>query len=168
MINYYIKRINLPGKQYSLSLSVFNPHYKNFPNDSIKETTIDYREELIIHVGPISLNLPAHQRKYTKYFDFWTKDLMIGGNSRFTLRLDKEEFNGPYVHIPFVLPKKRLNLLSLFSILTLGLFILGSSNAISSIAANYGLTFISEWFVGIVGTVLTAIPIAWLELKEFK
>jgi len=156
-----------PGKQYSLTFAVFHPHYKNFNAEDLKENAVDFPEELILRVGPKTLNLPARQRKYTKYFDFWTKDLMVGGKSRLVVRLEKEEFNGPYIQIPFVLRRKRLRLISLFSILTIGLFILGSSSTIASIATSYGLTFISQWLVGMVGTVLSAAPIAWLQLRKF-
>jgi hypothetical protein len=156
-----------PGKQYSLTFAVYHPHYTNFDAQDLKENAVDFPEEMLRHVGPKTFSLPARQRKYTKYFDFWAKDLMVGGKSRLVVRLEKEEFNGPYIQIPFVLRCKRLQLVSLFFSLTIGLFILGSSSAIASIAASYGLTFISQWVVGMVGTVLSAAPIAWLQLRRF-
>lgn len=77
------------GKQYSLAFAVYHPHYTNFSAQDLKENVVDFPEEMLRHVGPKTFSLPAHQRKYTKYFDFWTKDLMVGGKSRLVVRLKR-------------------------------------------------------------------------------
>jgi hypothetical protein len=159
-----------PGKQYSLAFAVYHPHYKNFGIEDIKQNAVDFPDQLLHKVGRRICSLPARQRKYTKYFDIWTRDLMTGGKSGIVVRLENDEFNGPSIYIPFVLHRKRLQLASLFLCLAVGLFLLGSSTAIASMAAYYKFTYVSqttlEWISAISGTVLSLLPIAWLELKR--
>jgi hypothetical protein len=159
-----------PGKQYSLVFAVSHPHYENFRVGDVKENAIDFPEGLLHHVGSKTCRLPTRQRKYTQYFDFWTKDLATGGKSEMSVRLEDDEFNGPSFHIPFILRPKRFQLASLFLTLAVGLLLLGSSGAIASMATSSGFTYLSqsslEWIIGIFGTVLSLLPIAWLELKR--
>jgi hypothetical protein len=155
----------LPGKQYSLRFAVYQPHYKLFQTNDLKENIVDFPDELISHVGPKSVSLPAHQRKYTKYFDFWTQDLMAGGKSRFTVRLEGDEFNGPYVQLPFVVKPKRFQLTTLILLLVIGFLMLGLSDEIASIANSLGFIFVRRWMPGFLGAILSSFPIAWLEMK---
>jgi hypothetical protein len=159
-----------PGKQYSLAFAVYHPHYQNFCVGDVKENTIDFPEGLLHHVGSKTCKFPSRQRKYTKYFDFWTKDLTTGGKSAISVRLEDDEFNGPSFQIPLVLRPKRLQLASLFVSLSIGLLMLGSSGAIASMAISSGFTYLSQsnlqWVIGILGTALSVLPIAWLELKR--
>jgi len=159
-----------PGKQYSLVFAVYHPHFENFPVEDVKENVIDFPEGLLHHVGPKSCRLPARQRKYTQYFDFWTKDLTTGGKSEISVRLEGNEFNGPSFRIPFILRRKSFQLASLFVTLAVGLLMLGSSGAIASMATSSGFTYLSqsnlEWTIGIFGTVLSLLPIAWLEVRR--
>lgn len=158
-----------PGRQYSLVFAVYHPHYLNFDSNDLKENTVDFSDELLNHVGLKTFNLPAHQKKYTKYFDFWAKDLMRGGKSKLVIRLEKDEFNGPYIQIPFIIRRKRLQLISLLFILFVGLFMLsGNIASITTIfLANYGIN-IPEWIIGVFGTILSVFPIAWLQIKEIQ
>jgi hypothetical protein len=149
---------------------VYHPHYSNFKDSDIKENVIDFPEELLHHVGPKTCSLPAHQRKYTKYFDFWTKDLMTGGKSMIVVRLKKEEFIGPYVQIPFIIRRKRLQLWLLLLVLMVGLILLGMSDVIAFTINSYVFKAISkeafQLLICVLGTVMSMLPIAWLELKR--
>jgi hypothetical protein len=90
---------------------------------------------------------------------------MAGGKSRFTVRLQGDEFSGPYVQLPFAVKRKRFQLGTLILILIIGFLMLGLSDEIASMANGLGFVFVKRWMPGILGAILSMSPIAWLEIK---
>lgn len=157
------------GSQYCLMLSVYNPHLKNFKANSFKELIIDFDSRLISHVGSERLDLPQRQKKYTKYFDFLTKEPIVSGRSQLLIRGEKDDFNTPYVTIPIVLHTRKMEIIGILGCLVLGLFILGAastlSGVIASVISNTEAEPQVEVALSVIGTILSALPIAWLEIK---
>lgn len=131
---------------------------------------IDFDAKLISHVGSVELDLPLRQSRYTKYFDFRTKEPIVSGKSQFIIRGDKDDFNTPSVQIPIVLPTKKIEVIGIFSSLIMGIFILGATDIIADTIVSLFSVSEAELRIRlaliIIGTILSALPIAWLEIKR--
>jgi len=158
------------GNEYCLVLGIYNPHFENFDINDFRKLIIDFDTKLVSHVGSVELDLPLRQRKYTKYFDFHTKEPIVSGKSQLTIRGDKDDFNAPFVRIPFVLPTKKREVIGIFSSLVMGIFILGATDIIGDLIASLFNVSEAELSIrlalSIIGTILSALPIAWLEIKR--
>jgi len=162
------------GKEYCLVLSVYHPHFKNFQKDNIRKLVINFDSKLISHVGSVELDLPLRQRKYTKYFDFHVKEPIISGKSRLVIHGDGDDFNAPSVQLSFVLSTKKKGIIGVIGGLGIGIFILGAIDILTnSIASLFQLPPTESLLrtriglaLAIIGTALSTLPIAWLELKR--
>ena len=162
------------GKEYTLAISVYIPHYKNFPKNEIRKLVFDFDSKLISHVGSIEIDLPLAQRKYTKHFNFRVKETITGGKSNFVIHGDRSDFNSPNVQIPFEVSTMKKNIIGVICALGTGIFILGAYDILTNAIVSFfeisetgllGRTGINLAFA-FIGTALSTLPIAWLELKR--
>jgi uncharacterized Fe-S cluster-containing radical SAM superfamily protein len=159
------------GTQYSVAISVYNPNAAKTITTETQKVTVDYDTNLCDHVGSEELELPLDQRKYTKYFDFRTKENLVGGQSDIIAKGSKDTFNTPLVQIPYSLTSKKAEMVGAAFVLALGILVLGIADLLSNVVKDtYGLSGIDQITIQIilvvVGTILSAVPIAWLEIKR--
>jgi hypothetical protein len=159
------------GTQYSLALSVYNPNAGKATANAIQTIIIDYDSNLLDHVGSEEIDLPLDQRKFTKYFDFRTKENLVGGESDLIVKGSKDTFNTPLIQIPYNLSPKKAEMAGAAITLAFGILILAIADLVSTkVAEAYTLSSTDQITIQIimvvVGTVLSAIPIAWLEIKR--
>ena len=160
------------GTQYTVGISVYNSNFQKATQNEMQEIVIDYDSNLVDHVGCAQLDLPLGQRKYTKYFDFRTKEPLTGGESDIVIKGKRDSFETPSVQIPYVLLAPKNQMIAAAFCLAIGILILGIADTFAgSIVLWLNLKepidkTIWQIVIVIIGTILSAVPIIWLETKR--
>jgi len=106
--------------------------------------------------------MPLGQRIYSKDFEFWTKDVIMGGKSKIILERVDDEFNAPSTSLYFSLPKNIPKILVIFVFLTLGLLMVGASDLL------FQMTGLPKLLWSSIGAVLSSTVISLLEYLRRK
>ncbi len=159
------------GRPYAVSLSAFNPDHQKHNNKPNKKITISVDDKLISHVGSSEIDLPMAQDKYTKYFDFQTKETLTSESSEIVVTESDENFETPSIKLPYKLMSKRLEVYSLIVSMIAGILLIGIAATFPNdivtyfkLSNNY-VTILTFVFL-IVGSFLSGIPLVWLEIKK--
>lgn len=160
------------GNQYSLTFSVYNPHSEKDNSKGFQRTIVEYDPKLVAHVGSEQIDLPLGQRTFTKYFDFRTKEPLTGGESELVIKGKEDNFETPFVQIRYILLSKRGEMIAMAFCLAWGILILGIAGTLPDnivIWANLkqaNAALIIQIALVLIGTILSAVPIVWLEIKR--